>query len=104
MALVVEDTWDEDGTMAYTYAAKVTRYLGLAPAKGLGILGQPEPHYYFHRPLHALLGAAFAAGLVMDGIEERAFQPDTERTRPNSTAWENFSEIPPLLAVRLRRV
>ena len=90
--------------MAYTYAAKVTRYLGLAPAKGLGILGQPEPHYYFHRPLYALLGAAFAAGLVMDGIEERAFQPDTERTRPNSTAWENFSEIPPLLAVRLRRV
>ncbi len=28
---------------------------------------------YFHRTLHELLNAAFAAGLVMDGIEEPAF-------------------------------
>jgi 2-polyprenyl-3-methyl-5-hydroxy-6-metoxy-1,4-benzoquinol methylase len=101
VSLTVED-WDRDGVVGYTYAAKVTRYLGLQPAKGFGILGQPEPHYYFHRPLHILLGAAFRAGLVMDGIEEAAFPPSPEPRRPGSTSWENYSEIPAVLAVRLR--
>ena len=29
------------------YAVKVTKYLGLAPEKGLAIIGQPVPQYYF---------------------------------------------------------
>jgi SAM-dependent methyltransferase len=102
VALTVEDAWDQDGREDYTYAAKVTRYLNLVPAKGLGIRGQPEPHYYFHRPLNALLGAAFEAGLVMDGIEEPAFPSDPEPRRPGSTDWQNYAEIPPVFVVRLR--
>jgi hypothetical protein len=102
VALTVEDAWDQDGREDYTYAAKVTRYLNLVPAKGIGIRGQPAPHVYFHRPLHALLGAAFRAGLAMDGIEEPAFPPDPEPRRPASTDWQNYAEIPPVLVVRLR--
>ena len=41
--------------------------------RGEGIVGQPEPHIYFHRPLNELLGVCFQAGFVMDGIEEPAF-------------------------------
>lgn len=96
------ENWDRDGVVGYTYAAKVTRYRGLQPAKGFGILGQPEPHHYFHRPLRVLLGAGFRTGLVMDGIEEPAFPPSVEPRRPGAIAWENYTEIPPVLAVRLR--
>jgi hypothetical protein len=101
VSLTVEDS-DRDGVVGYTYGAKVTRYLGLQPAKGSGILGQPEAHYYFHRPLHVLLGAAFRAGLVMDGIEEPAFPPGDQPRRPGAIFWENYTEIPAVLAVRLR--
>jgi hypothetical protein len=53
---------------------RVRQYRRLTPQKGIGILGQPQPHYYFHRPLRTLLGACFAAGMVLDGLEEPAFE------------------------------
>jgi hypothetical protein len=64
---------------------------------------QPVPHPYFHRPLSMSLAPALNAGLVLDGIEERAFPPDNAGgTAPLS--WNgHFSEIPAALIVRLRR-
>ena len=38
-----------------------------------GIIGQPERQWYFHRPLRELFNLCFAAGFVMDGIEEPGF-------------------------------
>ena len=67
---------------------------------GLGILGQPVPHYYFHRPLSVLLAACFAAGFVVDGFEEPA--PGTLGQAEKPLTWDNYTEIPPILAVRLR--
>ncbi|MGH2598335.1 MAG: methyltransferase domain-containing protein [Dehalococcoidia bacterium] len=98
---LVEET-DRDGEMERTYAIKVTRYLGLGQRKGLGIAGQPEPHYYWDRPLHVLFGAAFRAGLVLDGLEEPSFAPDADRREGNPVAWQNYTEIPPVLVARLR--
>jgi 2-polyprenyl-3-methyl-5-hydroxy-6-metoxy-1,4-benzoquinol methylase len=98
---VIEET-DRDGNIEYVYAMKVVRYLSLRPGKGLGMIGQPEPHYYFHRPLHELLGAAFNAGLVMDGCEEPAFPPSGDDARAGPVAWGNFTETPPVLTIRLR--
>jgi hypothetical protein len=100
VTLMAEET-DRDGELELVRAVKVWRYLSLAPAKGLGILGQPEPHYYFHRPLHVLLGAAFKAGLVLDGLEEPAF-PATPELPSRPLGWQNFPEIPPALVGRLR--
>ena len=68
--------------------------------RGEGIVGQPEPHIYLHRPLHELLGVCFQAGFVMDGIEEPAFSPESKSDR--SLGWRNYSQIPPLLVVRMR--
>lgn len=101
-AMVVEEDWGQDGTEALRYAIKVTRYLRLQPTKGTGIAGQPEPHFYFHRPLHTLLGIAFKSGFVVDGLEEPAFPFDEAHSRAGSVAWQNYTEIPPVLAVRLR--
>jgi hypothetical protein len=71
---------------------------------GLAMQGQPVPHPYFHRPIGLLLAPALAAGLVLDGFEERAFPPENVGgTTPLS--WNGrFSEIPPALVVRLRRI
>jgi SAM-dependent methyltransferase len=92
---------DQAGELVETRALKVVTYLGLAPAKGLAIIGQPVPQWYFNRPLHVYLAPAFAAGLVLDVLEEPGFPPGSaEASRPFS--WVNFSEIPPVLAARLR--
>jgi len=90
---------DETGG-AIRYAVQVHRYLSLEPALGTGIAGQPSSHYYFHRPLSALLPACFAAGFVLDALEE----PNPHAAQPTGSllSWDHLTEIPPVLVVRLR--
>jgi 2-polyprenyl-3-methyl-5-hydroxy-6-metoxy-1,4-benzoquinol methylase len=95
---LVAERNDTDGHVIY--AVRVHQYLGLVPEPGIGIIGQPLPHYYFHRPLSVLLSACFAAGFVLDGFEEPAFDGATKSATPLS--WDNYTEIPAILAVRLR--
>jgi hypothetical protein len=90
----------ERGDTDVSYAVKVTRYLGLTPELGIGIAGQPLPHYYFHRPLSTLFSACFAAGFILDGLEEPA--PNVPPPAAAPLSWDNYTEIPPILAVRLR--
>lgn len=91
---------DRAGEIVTTYSMKVRRYLHQPTVKGLGILTQPVPENYFHRPLHVLFDACFQAGFVMDGLEEPAFGP--EHTSPNALSWLNFHETPPVLVTRWR--
>ena len=88
------------GEIVDVYALKLTRYLQTTPTLGIAMFGQPALQYYFDRPLHVLFGAAFRAGLVMDGLEERAFHGTHTSTRLLS--WENYPEFPPILVARLR--
>jgi len=90
---------DYEGDVMVTFSVRVKRYKSLAPQKGFGIVGQPQPHYYFHRPLRTLLGACFAAGMVLDGLDEPAFTTPHADLAPR---WDNYGEIPPVLAARLR--
>jgi hypothetical protein len=66
--------------------------------KGTGMPGEPEPHWYFHRPLHELFGAFFQAGFVLDGLEEPALV--TQNQNPHEPSWSNLPGIPPILAAR----
>lgn len=93
---------DRDGELITTYSMKVTGYMSPSVKMGLALPKQQRPHPYFHRPLQMLLGAGFAAGFVMDGLEERAFPGDHPAGR-NPLGWgPNFSEIPPVMVVRMR--
>jgi SAM-dependent methyltransferase len=95
---------DRDGEALMTYSVKVSGYMTPSVARGAAIFGQPEPQLYFHRSLQDLLGAAFEAGFVLDGLEERAFPADHPPGR-NPLAWSGkFSEIPPALVARVRLV
>jgi 2-polyprenyl-3-methyl-5-hydroxy-6-metoxy-1,4-benzoquinol methylase len=93
---------DRGGKLVLTHAVKVTRYMTPFSAKGIGILGQPVPQTYFHRPLHVLLAPFFRNGLVVDGLEETAFTDPSNARGPLS--WDHYPEIPPVLVVRLRAV
>jgi SAM-dependent methyltransferase len=96
--LVAErDDYQGDGQV--TFSVRVRRYRGLAPQRGIGIVGQPQPHYYFHRPLQTLMGACFAAGMMLDGLEEPVFTTPSADLTP---CWDNCGEIPPVLAARMR--
>jgi len=99
MTKVVEEE-DRDGELVTRYAVKVSAYSKPAVYKGLGVIGQPTPQYYFHRPISLLFNSCFRVGFVLDGLEEPAFGTETEARRP--LAWNNFGEIPPVLVARMR--
>ncbi len=91
---------DERGRHITRRGVKVYKYKTPEARKTEGIIGQPEPQYYFHRPLHILLNAAFQAGFVADALEEPSFsyrEESSERFR-----WMDMPEIPPILVVRMR--
>ena len=86
-----------------TYSIKVTTYLHARPQKGIAMAGQPVLQYYFDRPLHVLFNACFHAGLVLDGLEEPAFNHPHDGSQSRRLfSWINYSEIPPVLVARLR--
>ena len=82
--LVERDDYQGDGSVSFS--VRVRQYRGLPPQKGIGIAGQPQPHYYFHRPLQTLLGTCFAAGMMLNGLEEPAFKPSSMNFAPR---WDN---------------
>jgi 2-polyprenyl-3-methyl-5-hydroxy-6-metoxy-1,4-benzoquinol methylase len=100
-ALCAEET-TVDGELVTTYSVKVAKYLSSHPQKGIAMVGQPVPHYYFDRPLHVLFNACFRAGLVLDGLEEPAFNyPHDGSQIGRMLSWASYHEIPPVLVARL---
>lgn len=91
---------DRDGQLIETWYVKTSNYLQMATKRGAGAPNEPNPHYYFHRPLHLLLNSAFEAGFMLDRIEEPSFRPESKGSR--ALSWVNYKAIPPVLAARLR--
>ena len=91
---------DRGGEITEVHSIKISKYIGQTPQKGIGIIGQPVPQYYFFRTLSEIFNTCFRAGFVMDGIEEPAFSE--ENTGSYWFSWANFKGIPPVLVVRLR--
>ena len=99
--IFVQEKVDVDGVVSDLYAVKLRAYLEMPPVKGAGAPGEPAPHYYYHRPLGELLGAAFAAGFVLDGLLEPAFT-DADAAQVERLSWLKYTQIPPVLTGRLR--
>jgi ubiquinone/menaquinone biosynthesis C-methylase UbiE len=101
ITLMVEET-DVEGEIVTTFSVKVAHYAVPSVKKGLGMLGQPVAQLYFHRPLNLLFGACFKAGFMLDGLEEPTFAEAS--SDPAHLSWGSYTDIPPVLAVRLRPV
>jgi SAM-dependent methyltransferase len=94
---------DDEGEIKTVYSVKISRYMTPYHAKGLALRNQPKPQMYFERPLQYYLNLGFRNGFVLDAFEERAFPPEAPQTFP--LGWGgNFSEIPPVLIARFRKV
>jgi len=91
---------DDGGHLRVRSFVRIDRYLSGGPRLGLGIVGQPEGHWYFERPLGELLAVGFRAGLVLDALEELGAPAPSADARPMS--WSAFPEIPPFLIARMR--
>jgi SAM-dependent methyltransferase len=91
---------DEGGTLRRRSGIKLESYLDVPPVKAVGAPGEPNSHYYYHRPLHELLSEAFDAGLVLDGLVERSFPASTDDKPP--LGWSAVPQIPAVLGMRLR--
>jgi 2-polyprenyl-3-methyl-5-hydroxy-6-metoxy-1,4-benzoquinol methylase len=98
--MFVGEMKEENGTVTESYALKLTRYLESKTYQGLAMFGQPAVQYYFHRPLHELLGEAFRVGLVMDGLLEPRLPHD--QASPRWSSWLNYHEFPPVMVARAR--
>ena len=101
--IFVQEKEDRDGVVSDHYAVKIRAYLDLPPVKGSGAPGEPSPHYYYHRTLSELLGAAFAARFILDGLLEPAFTED-DAAASHGLSWLKLTQIPPVLSGRLRLV
>lgn len=88
---------DVDGEVRRTYSVKVSRYLTPSSGRGVAIEGQPEPHWYFDRPISMLLDAFFEHGFLMDALAEPA-KTDERGDRPEMV----YAEVPAILVARLR--
>jgi 2-polyprenyl-3-methyl-5-hydroxy-6-metoxy-1,4-benzoquinol methylase len=94
---------DVEGDVRIEYSIRISGYMTPTVLHGLAMLGQPKPQLLFHRPLHVLLGSAFRAGFVVDGLEEAAFPPEQSAGSTPLSWGGQYSEIPPVMVVRVRR-
>ena len=92
---------DRGGAVIEHFSIKLRQYLDMPPVKGAGAPGEPTPHFYYHRPLEELLGSAFTAGFVLDGLREPAFSTE-DADNSALLSWASFSQFPPILSGRLR--
>ncbi len=99
---MLAESEDDGGKLSTNYSVKLSGYLEVPPGRGAGTPGEPNPHYYFHRPLHELLGACFSAGFVMDAVEEPSL--GEEAMDGGSPSWRNLTGMPPVIVARMRLV
>jgi hypothetical protein len=92
---------DRDGALEQEMSLVVQGYLAPTARRAVGAPDEPAPHIDFHRPLSALLAPAFAAGLLLDALEEPAFPPGGVGKLPLS--WQVLNDFPPTLVYRLRK-
>lgn len=90
-----------DGRLQAVYAVQVSRYLEEEVGLGTGMAGEALPHYYFERPINALLRVGFETGFVVDGFEEPKYIAQSESK--SALGWSNYRQLPPSLIVRMRK-
>lgn len=93
-----------DGDLRSISGVKLTEYSRAFMHKGIGIRGQSEPQYYFHRPISMLFNTCFKYGFVLDGIEEPTLPESTDGPDVSPLNWKKIRQISPVLVARMRLI
>ena len=83
------------------FAVWVPDYLKTRAYLGIGILDQPRPHRYFHRPISQLLRVFLKAGFVLSAFEEPRFPEEAYSKAKSPLSSVFWREFPLVLVVRL---
>jgi SAM-dependent methyltransferase len=83
-----------------SYGVEIYQYLTQRQGLSVGIINQPRPHYFFHRPLWVIFAACFSAGFVVDGLIEPAYAEEGSTAGKNAFSWAKRPEIPPAIVIR----
>ncbi|MBI2852043.1 MAG: methyltransferase domain-containing protein [Chloroflexi bacterium] len=97
----VAEHYQQDGRLVTRSSVTVSDYTKPFAFKGIGIRGQPEPQYYFHRSISLLFNACFRYGFVLDGIEEPVFPEDFTGRSDNPLSFDRMPLVPPVLVARM---
>ena len=97
----VAEQYEQDGEIITRAGITVTDYAKPYHYKGLGIIGQPVPQHYFHRPISLLFNTCFKHGFVLDGMEEPVFPEEFQSTSANPLSFGHMRAIPPVLVARM---
>ncbi|MQA91973.1 MAG: methyltransferase domain-containing protein [Gemmatimonas sp.] len=95
------ENFGRDGEGSPT-SVRVEAYRTPSRSRDMAMTGQPVRTLFFHRSISDLLRPAFAAGFVLDALEEPSFSPDHRGGRASSWGGR-FHEFPPVLAGRFRK-
>jgi ubiquinone/menaquinone biosynthesis C-methylase UbiE len=96
------ESGEKNGVFSQVSGVKVTKYSEPYHYLGEGILGQPEPQHYFHRPLNMIFRTCFKYGFVLDGLEEPQLPKELDTPKGNPLSWTKKRSIPPLMICRMR--
>ena len=91
-----------EGRHEVEHRVSVSRYATSYPFLGIGIVGEPQPHHYFHRSISTLLNAGFKHGFVLDGIEEPILPEREEGHTDRFLGFSSIPDIPPVLIASMR--
>ena len=97
----VAEQYEYDGKTVVRSGITVTDYAEPYTYKGFGIPGQPEPQYYFHRPVNLLFNTCFKYGFVLDDMEEPVFPEGFQSNTNNPLTFSQMPSIPPVLVARM---
>ena len=100
-SFLVAEQYDKDGKISTRYGVTVTDYARPYVQMGIGIVGQPEPQHYFHRPTSLLFNTCFKYGFALDGMEEPLFPEDFQGKSKMPLSFYNMPTIPPVLVARM---
>ncbi len=98
------ESGEVDGEFRIESGVKVVRYAEAFHYLGKGILGQPEPQHYFHRPLNMLFNTCFKYGFVLDRLEEPQLPEELDSPAVSLLSWLKKRSIPPLMIARTRLI
>ena len=98
------ESGSSNGVFTNVSGVKVTKYAESYHYFGKGILTQPEPQHYFHRPLNMIFKTCFTHGFVLDGLEEPQLPEELVSPKSNPLSWLSKRSIPPLMICRMRLV